>query len=76
MRYSEPKTKKSVRSIALDERMLAILRAHMAAQAVERLAALLGHSSIGITYSHLLPGTQEEAASLVAGILFVGRHAI
>lgn len=138
IRFSEPKTKKSVRSIALDPRMLAILKAHKVAQAQERLAAgplwedhglifcapdgrplhpatlstqferlskeagvpkirlhdcrhtfaslalkakvpakvvseILGHSSIGITldtYSHLLPGLQEEAASLVAGMLF------
>ena len=35
----------------------------------------LGHATIGITldtYSHVIPAMQEEAASLIAGLVFAG----
>lgn len=37
--FSEPKTKKSFRNVALDQATVAVLRAHKARQAAERLAA-------------------------------------
>jgi integrase len=46
------------------------------AAAYRRVSERLGHATVSITldtYSHAIPAMQEEAAVLIAGLVFAGR---
>jgi integrase len=70
---SDAKTPKGRRSLALDPVTLATLKAHLAAGVPPKvISQRLGHATIAITmdtYSHVIPGLDEQAAETVARLI-------